>query len=393
MSLPDTAWRRSLRHASFRGVAFEVDDHRVTGGRRVAVHEYPLNEQTETEDLGRMANRFEINAYVIGPDYISARDRLEAELAKPGPAALVHPYRGDLQVVVLEYSLRESTREGGMAAFQIQLIEHVPARLPTEGRDTQARLGAAAKSATAALEAQFASQITIANDAERDALGATQSELLGKVVSLPSDLLAEASRAERQLRQALLDPVANARAVVRQYVDLPGTLASLVTRTVGRVEGLADLRSLFDAGIAPRRSSGNAAANNTASVSLVQGAAVVAAAGTVAGTEFDSVDDATAIRDELLDQIDRVQASADDGLFDRLQDLRAALAEDVRSRSADLRRLTSYTPAETVPAVVVAQQLYGPAALDANTADIVARNGIAHPLFVAGGQPLEVLSA
>ena len=62
----------------------------------------------------------------------------------------------------------------------------------------------------------------------------------------------------------------------------------------------------------------------------------------------------------------------------------------------DLSRIERYTPTETVPALVIAQRLYGVAngidALLGREADIVKRNAVAHPGFVRGGVALEVLS-
>ena len=392
MSLPDTAWRRSLQPGMFRDAPFETERHRLTGGRRVAVHEYPLNDVTETEDLGRKADRFSITAYVIGPDYHLARERLESALAQPGPAALVHPYRGTLQVVVLEYSLSDSTREGGMASFEIQLIEHVPVSRPQFGSNTQASVRKSAIAATDTLKTQFVGRLAINNDAERAAAIGTFAELLGKVVQLPIDVTAIADRGERALRNALLDPVVDARAAIDGVVDLPTDLAAQTTSLISRIQSLSNLRGLFDIRLASRRTSGNDAANNSAAIDLVQGAAIIQAAGNVADGSFDSVDSAVAVRDELLDAIDSLQAGADDALFAALQDLRSDLVTDINTRSADLRRVTRFTPIETVPAVVIANQLYGPDRLEQNEADLVARNGIVHPLFVAGRQPLEVLS-
>ena len=393
MSVPDTPWRRSLQPGSFRGVAFETERHRLTAGRRVAVHEYPLNDITETEDLGRKADRFSITAYVIGPDYHLQRDRLEDALSQAGPAALVHPYRGALQVVVLEYSLSESTREGGMCSFEIQLIEHVPVTRPQFGINTQASLATRSAVATASAERQFAERFEIRNDSERVAAIDSFEELLSAVAALPADVTAEVDRAERTLRRALIDPAVDARTVLASYVNLPSFLANQTTNLISRIESLADLRSLFDITLSPSRARGSSINNNNAATDLIRGGATIQAVGNVANSDFDSVDDAVMVRDELLDVLDRVRATADDLLFEALQDLRSDLVADINTRSADLRRVTSFTPAETLPAVVIANQLYGPDRLETNEADLVLRNSIVNPLFVPGQKALEVLSA
>ena len=50
----------NLRPASFRGVAFEVESHSESGGRRIELHEYPLRDTPYAEDLGKKAGKWQI---------------------------------------------------------------------------------------------------------------------------------------------------------------------------------------------------------------------------------------------------------------------------------------------------------------------------------------------
>jgi hypothetical protein len=135
------------------------------------------------------------------------------------------------------------------------------------------------------------------------------------------------------------------------------------------------------------------AGNQTQIVQAVQCAAAQAAAVVVAGTNFDSYNDAIAVRDPLSAQLDclatAIADNGDDELAGSIDALRIAMIADVTARGASLARLYAFTPAATEPAVVIAQRLYG----DADQAEeIVARNAIAWPGFVPGGVALEVLS-
>lgn len=94
------SWKDNLRPASFRGVPFQVDDDEGTFGRRVQVHEYPNRDKPYTEDLGRATRRFTINAYLVGNDFFEARDRLIVAIDTPGPGTLVHPYYGEVAVLL-----------------------------------------------------------------------------------------------------------------------------------------------------------------------------------------------------------------------------------------------------------------------------------------------------
>lgn len=91
------SWRLGLRAASFRGVGFWVNTSGGVGGRRLAVHEYPLRDDAYTEDLGRRAQRFRLRAFVVGDDYMDQRDALLSACQDlPTPAVLVHPYLGEI---------------------------------------------------------------------------------------------------------------------------------------------------------------------------------------------------------------------------------------------------------------------------------------------------------
>ncbi|WP_035597779.1 hypothetical protein, partial [Halomonas salina] len=72
----------------------------------------------------------------------------------------------------------------------------------------------------------------------------------------------------------------------------------------------------------------------------------------------------------------------------RLVALRAAAVTDLRRRGTALPELATHTPAAPLPALVIAQRLYGDATRDA---EIVRRNRIRHPGRVPA-DPLEVLS-
>ncbi len=68
------AWRDDLQGGSFRGVPFYTQHAGGKIGRRVQLVEYPLKDTPNSEDMGRKARSFSIEAFVLGADYMSARD-------------------------------------------------------------------------------------------------------------------------------------------------------------------------------------------------------------------------------------------------------------------------------------------------------------------------------
>ena len=126
------AWRDSLKRASFRGVHFEVEQHSMSGGRRVASFEYPQRDTPYVEDLGAKQRSFSVDAFVIGSDYMTLRDNLIKALETKGSGVLIHPYLGTMTVVAEGYSMDESPSDGGVARFSIDFIQSEAVKYPEQ---------------------------------------------------------------------------------------------------------------------------------------------------------------------------------------------------------------------------------------------------------------------
>ncbi|WP_431477940.1 DNA circularization protein [Massilia eburnea] len=154
-------WRDKLQPASFRGVPFAVISGSLTAGRRLARHEYPQRNLPYLEDMGRRAREYKVEAYVIGPDYMSGRDQLLAAIEEEGPGQLVHRYYGTKMVAVAECELTESTEFGGMARFTLQFVEAGEQAEPTVGIDSGAELLQVQDVAYSAIMDDFTQQFSV----------------------------------------------------------------------------------------------------------------------------------------------------------------------------------------------------------------------------------------
>lgn len=131
------SWKEHLQPASYRGVAFKVNSHTISGGRRIQETER-YQQRTVTSDMGPILPKFSISAYVIQGtdndfDYFNARDKLLDVLQNPpkkqtdhdsklNVGILIHPYFGKRRVHVAEYSIQELYSEGGIARFDITFV-------------------------------------------------------------------------------------------------------------------------------------------------------------------------------------------------------------------------------------------------------------------------------
>ena len=113
------SWREQYQPGRYRGAVFYTERSDRRGGRRLALHEYPARDIPFAEDLGRRARRFELDLFVLGDDYMAARDALLTALEAEGPATLQHPYYGACRASVEQYRVNESTANGGLATFSV----------------------------------------------------------------------------------------------------------------------------------------------------------------------------------------------------------------------------------------------------------------------------------
>lgn len=134
-------WRQKFRDAWFRGASFHVETDVRAGGRRVALHQYPKRNTPYAEDMGRSANTFQVQGYLIGPNYLDDKEILVACLEKDGPGLLrlPLPYQGsDVMVMVQQYTVTESRERGGMCTVDMTFVEYGdPAYRPTVSTPAQ----------------------------------------------------------------------------------------------------------------------------------------------------------------------------------------------------------------------------------------------------------------
>ena len=158
MALPYQPWRAAYQPASFGGAGFHVETDSQAGGRRNALHEFPHRDTPWAEDMGRKARRWTVTAYVIGPDYTSARDALIGACEQEGPQTLVHPLLGQVQANCDDYVSTERRELGGYCVFELRFVEagSQPGAVVTADTSSQSMAAASNLKTTAATSADTA---------------------------------------------------------------------------------------------------------------------------------------------------------------------------------------------------------------------------------------------
>lgn len=409
---PGTPWRQSLRPASFRGVPFFTKNAGSDQGRRTAVHEFPLRDVPYVEDLGLKGRAFTLEAYVLGADYMRARDALIWAIETPGAGTLVHPYRGALNVALTSPAhITESADEGGMARFSLTFTETGSNVQPAVRPDTPALVDTSAYAAKEALNTALAKSFNVVGVADyiaQAAKGIVNSalDLVTQVSNLTStgplaDLMYAAQTLSGSLAILMQSPQMLASGIQGQIYAL-AALAQTPRDAWNALQTFLNGKPLWKTPfVSLTTPSGiQQSLNQTAVADLVRRTALVEAARASSQMTFTSYNESLAVLTILAGALDaELESTAmnatglivplDDDVYDALLDLRTAVVRDITARGANLAKLTTVTLPRTMPALVAAYRIYGDCTMDA---DIVARNNIRHPGFLPGGKALEILA-
>ena len=389
-------------------------------GRRKIVHQFPGRVDPKVVDDGGRPREFDLRCYVVGADYDIARDELRREFTTPGPGLLVHPYWGEFEVeVVSEVRIRETPSEGGMARFDLKLIEVGEEPLTIAVPDLGPQVEIKADAAVAAIKVEFTDSFSI--------VGAIASVVQTAVNAI--NQLASKMRQARGFVNAALGVIDDVGTAIQAVADaasalaaIPGDLADavqgLIKDVVGAVDQIGDafsdlgssIGSLFgdfkgekvleavreltgDQGLDEVTDTGSGQTDiekeNQNQLDLLQRrTAAVEAARTLATLNYESRDFVLSVKDEVADILDALLLEANDDVWAALVDLRDVFSRRMLEIAEDLPNLTEFEPPQTIPALVIAYNVHGDSTRDA---EIIARNNIKNPTKVPGGVELKVL--
>lgn len=124
-----------IQESSYNGVKFHIfvskEDWQGavagvtdTAGRRKAKYSFPYKDGQTTDDLGRKGEGFDFDVLIHGPKYMKGYQKLLAELDKPTPGDLIHPIRGNIRCVPLDWVTTHSSEKRMAVALRITFTEH-----------------------------------------------------------------------------------------------------------------------------------------------------------------------------------------------------------------------------------------------------------------------------
>lgn len=420
------AWADSLQTASWRGLKFAVRDSRIHRGRRTVVHEYPYKDLVWVEDLGRGTRSISFSAFLIGDDVYQQRDEFSKACDIPGHGKLVHPSLGAIDVVNTEFTASEASHRGRVVEIELTFVEtgQDVVQYPTAAKSTQsnsilkaAEADLAAVSdflASAASEiAQGASVLTKAIETgvawARLAQSAISDAKLvyNAVAGIPGIFGGRYSSGNQIAPQPTGTTTASAIAAVTAArgtaaadiatmatatgSNIPTIAQTIVADVIATAQSPADQIRLLAGMAAYSPAATSSTAPIGAAIAIAQSAtgaacrraAITGLARGTASYQPTSYDDAAAVLDFVTSIMDAEIVSAadagDDTSYLALRVLRAAVADDLITRGADLPRLITVRRGRALPSLTLAYQLYGDAT---RSDDLIARVNPPAPLWM-----------
>jgi len=394
------SWLDRLQPASFRGIEFFVDSDDAEFGRRQVTHTAALVDVPTLEDLGRAADSFSIEGYLLGDDFdVQLAQLIKAIRDTPGEGRLVHPRYGERMVGASGFRVRHSSSEGRMCRFAVTFGEAGELGQPTEGFDAPNVLANRSREIQAEAEASFVEKFVTAAFPQfvRDAAEGTLTTLgdfLAAPGAGPGTNLGDLATYQRNV-QGFINSVGS---LVSRPATLAGSVTSLITsirNTFGSASRtvLGGLLALFPTdnpqpNTTPSRN--QIVTNNNAIGQLVRQEAAAELATEVVSNDYPTLEDAIAARDEAADALDlEAERTDSDTMYQLLTVTRADVISGLPAPDQSLAQLVPYVPPSTMPALVIAQTLYDDATRESQ---IVTRNTVRHPGFTPGGQALQVLT-
>lgn len=417
-------WSEDLLESSIGGVPWYCQAVATQVGRRTTSKELPFRDTPVREDLGRRSRKYGITAMVIGPDYLAARDAIIAVLEAPGPHLFVHPWMGEVSVIIDEGSsldIQESHAEGGWARFSVNFVESGDADGAKITISTSAALTVAANAAMSASAVDTKKKLNLSLGKVFGAAAAAVSKISGALLGAKRKVMGTLGVSQAA---GLSDAIADLNSSVNKLLNTPDELLTTISGLVGSLKDLFTDSAASDDALDPfkvqaKKTRAEAAITMAQDLAALDATtpppfeggpvdeesvaaqkalgkfmkiAVVAQTINLFGGDLplESASEAISSLEALGTLADDILLDTDtsDDLFGSMTDLRAALNTHLESLTADLPQIQEYTPPYAMPALILAFQTYGDPERDL---EIVARNGVRDPNFIPGGVPLELL--
>ena len=364
--------------SSFKTIEFNEIESSTTFGRRLVNHEFPFQDKSFTEDLGKKTRVYNIQAYVIGVDWESKRDQLIAACEAGDPGVLKHPDFGEIEVYCESISTTESKITANKRCdFEFKFFESGDTKYPKSNVDTKEKLRLSTQNEMTLLITVFKQTYDITK--QPDFIKKT----ISKITTTMGDLLLNS---KSDILQKLGLDISN--------VDVTNTLAlASVIQDIFNNESddltLGKVIDILEPEITVQTTSHRIieAKQQDILINTLTNLSILTKVRAVTNIEFKSYDEAITKRDEILKEIGKLPTDNID-IYESISRVKTDLINDINIRAPELSRIIKKRYNNTKPALVIAYDFYKDSA---RNSEIINRNNIKHPAYVGGAEYLELI--
>jgi len=394
------AWKDQYQQGEFRGVPFFMQSHSYSSGRDVVGHKFPGRDDRYNEDTGRSEPVFRVSLYLAGDDYFEWRERLISALEEKGPGRLVHPYRGIFSVVVQNFSVSESTEDGGMASFDVTFVQDVETSLTITQRSTSRGVTTARTNLYSAIQDDFVSKYPsrfVVPSVLKTVQGAIEktTAAVDKAKTAVYSVAEYRKQVERiqgkiiEFSLNALDLAKEIRALVDWGADPFGNVIKPTVENSRQI--IKDMGGVITSMTQPWDIAASMSGGITAELVRKYNAAcaVASTVGVVATIPVESVAEADEVQTSVFTMLDMLQNDPDvsQEVFDTVADAKKAVSEDLSRRILSISAVIDYRTPECEPTLAISQEVYGNVS---RVDEIISRNKIRHPGFSPAAVPLKI---
>lgn len=322
----------------FKGVRLAIDGGSVSGGRKVAVKQFPGRDTQSVEDLGLIPRKYSLDIIISDKpdqDYFAYRRSLLAALESKGPGELIHPIYGRISgVVAVTYNLNETFDNFGVSVVSVNFEINDNTGIPQSSGSAITEVVGANKAVQAAVNEDIANSVevtpgftgnfTAAVDKVEAIIEAAREStaFIGESAVTLNQFSAELGELSASVNSLVTDPIALANGITGLFASVNGLYqsAGATFETALGFFGFGDSDDPIPTDTAGRvQRANNAAVLNASVAASALGYAYQAATRVDFETTLD-IDDLTA---RLDDQYEAV--------------LNSAASQDVRDAVTDMR--------------------------------------------------------
>lgn len=390
------SWLDNYREASYNGVPFFVASHVFRGGKRGKTWEFPFEDKPYNQVLGLKVKRPTIEGYLIGDDYIQQRNTLMETVDSNDDGLLVHPYFGEMFVVIYDYEFRETDRETRMVRFTLQCTLKGELQFPVTTVDTDAVVASTKQSAFEQTIEWFDNAYKVLtaplSKVNNVQLSIEKASIFLEAVKTTVSASADYIRKLNEIRGNVLALSYDGRALatdIIQVVQFGTNFTDSFPLTIANSEeNFYNMVELWDFTLVKEISEDTQDIDNLFKEMFIL-SATIAANSLLSVMPFSNYEKAIELRNIGVNQLDLYLESEDitDDLYNELYGLRAQVVLAIEEQGENLPRLAEVNLPEAIPALVLSHSLYQTVEREQ---DLIDRNDILDPAFTIK-YPMEVL--